>query len=79
MRWFHWFGVAAVLFVIGVGALVVLGGGRAATGDGDLGLLNLIRRPATATGITHTLAYGAWLLSWLGALVSIGIGVARIR
>ena len=43
--------------------------------------LSLLRRPTRATGRTHThtLAYSAWLLSWLGAIVSIGIGVVRIR
>ena len=80
MRWYHWFGAAAVLFAIGVGALFVLGDGDNATGKDDitLNLLRLIRRPTRATGITHTLAYSAWLLSWAGAIVSIGICVVRI-
>ena len=79
MRWYHWSGVAAVLFAIGVGALVVLGDGETATSEDGTSLLNLLRRPTSATGITHTLAYSVWLLSWLGAIVSIGIGVVRIR
>lgn len=80
MRWYHWFAAAAVLFAIGVVALFVLGDGETPTGENDitLNLLRLVRRPTRATGITHTLAYSAWLLSWLGAIVSIGICVVRI-
>ncbi len=66
MPWYHWVVAAAVLFAIGVGALFVVGDGETATGEDDTSLLN-------------GLAYFAWLLSWLGAIVSIGMGVVRIR
>ena len=66
MQWYYWFIAAAVLFVIGLGALAVLGDGETATGEDDTSLVN-------------GLSYFAWLLSWLGAIVSIGMGVVRIR
>ena len=66
MRWYHWFVAAAVLFAVGLGALVVVGDGKTATGEDDTSLLNGI-------------AYLAWILSWLGAIVSVGVGVVRIR
>ena len=75
MRWFHWFAAAAVLFAIGVAALWALGDGEASTDEEGMSLLDLLRRPTTATGTTHTVAYSAWLLSWLGAIVSVGVGV----
>ncbi|MGI9648584.1 MAG: hypothetical protein ACR2OI_08715 [Acidimicrobiia bacterium] len=65
MGWKQWFGVAAVLFAIGAAALVVLGDGKTASGEDDTGLL-------------AGLAYFAWLLSWLGAIVSVTIGALRI-
>ena len=55
-----------MLFAIGLGALAVLGDGKTATGEDDTSLLS-------------ELAYLSWLLSWLGAIVSIGMGVVRIR
>lgn len=79
MRWYHWFVAAAVLFAVGVGALIVLGDGEPSTREDGMWLVDLVRRPTKATGITHTLAYGTWLLSWLGAIVSIGMGIVRIR
>jgi hypothetical protein len=60
--WYLWFVVAAVLFVIGFGALMVLGDGKTATGEDDLSL-------------SSGLAWFAWILSWLGAIVSAGLGV----
>jgi hypothetical protein len=62
LRWYLWFGVAALLFAIGVGALVVLGDGKTATGEDDTGLVN-------------GLAWLSWLLSWFGALASAGYGI----
>ncbi len=67
MPWYHWVVAAAVLFAIGVGALVVLNEtGTTATGEEDTSLLN-------------SLAWLAWILSWFGAIISVGMGVARIR
>lgn len=74
--WHHWLVAATVLFAIGVGALVVLGGGTSNNEGGNL--LGLLRRPTTATGTTHTLAYSAWLLSWLSAIVSIGMAIWKV-
>lgn len=62
MRWYLWFGAAVVLFAIGVGALVVLGDGKTATGEDDTSLLN-------------GLAWFAWILSWFGAVISVGLGI----
>ena len=62
MRWYHWFVVAAVLFAIGVGALVMLGDGTTATGEDDTGLVN-------------GLAWLAWILSWFGAVASAGYSI----
>ena len=76
--WYQWLAAAAVLFAIGVGALAVLSGGETAADENGTGLLGLLRRRTTATGATHTIAYSAWLLSWLGAVVSTVFGVARI-
>ena len=69
MRWYHWFVAAAVLFAFGIGALVVLDetGTRPGTGEDDTGTL------------LNSLAWLAWMLSWLGAIVSVGMGVFRIR
>ena len=57
---------AVVLFVIGLGALAVLGDGETATGEDDTSLVN-------------GLSYFSWLLSWLGAIISVGMGVVGIR
>ena len=66
MRWYHWFVAAAVLFAIGLGALVVMDeSGTTATGEDDTSLLN-------------SLAWLAWILSWFGAIISVGMGVVRI-
>lgn len=69
-RWYFWLVAAAVLFVIGLGALVVLGDGLTATGEED-------------TGLVSGLAWLVWFLSWIGALVSavfgIGLGIGRAR
>jgi hypothetical protein len=37
MRWYFWFVAAVVLFAVGIGALVVLGDGKTATGEDDTG------------------------------------------
>lgn len=66
MGWYHWFVAAVVLFVIGLGALAVLGDGETATGEDDTSLVN-------------GLSYFAWLLSWLGAIIGVGMGVVGIR
>ncbi len=66
MRWYHRVVAAAVLFAIGVGALVVLNEtGTTATGEEDTSLLN-------------SLAWLAWILSWFGAIISVRMGVVRI-
>jgi cytochrome bd-type quinol oxidase subunit 2 len=71
-RWYVWLAAAAVLVVIGFGALVILGDGETATGQEDESLLN-------------SLAWLVWLVSWIGAAVTavmaiaIGIGQARSR
>ena len=62
MRWYLWFVVAAVLFAIGVGALVVLRDGKTATSEDDTGLVN-------------GLAWLSWILSWFGAVASAGYGI----
>lgn len=62
-RWYRWLVAAAILFIIGLGALVVLGDGQTATGDDD-------------TSLIATLAYLAWILSWLGAVITTGVGIA---
>jgi hypothetical protein len=69
-RWYIWLVGAAVLFVIGIGALVVLGYGETAAGRED-------------TSLVAGLAWLVWLLSWIGAIVSvvigIGLGIGRAR
>jgi len=71
-RWYVWLATAAMLAVIGFGALVVLGDGETATGQDDESLLN-------------SLAWLVWIVSWVGAAVTavmaiaIGIGQARSR
>lgn len=62
-RWYLWLVAAPVLFIIGLGALLVLGDGQTATGEDD-------------TGLVAGLAYLAWILSWLGAVLATGIGIA---
>ncbi len=42
--------------------LVILGDGESATGEDDTSLLN-------------GLAWMVWMLSWLGAIISVGLGV----
>ena len=61
-RWYLWLVAAPILFVVGLGALVVLGDGQTATGEDD-------------TSLIASLAYFAWILSWLGAVISTGIGI----
>lgn len=78
MPWYLWFVAAVMLFAIGVGALVVLGDGVTGAGEDGVSLMGLLRRPTTATGATHTLAYSTWLLSWLGSIVCIAIGIVRL-
>jgi len=68
MRWYHWFVAAAVLFAIGLGALVVLNATETTGGGED----------DTGT-LLNSLAWLAWMLSWLGAVVSVGMGIVRIR
>jgi len=60
--WYLWFVGATVLFAIGFGALMVMGDGQTATGEDDLSVIN-------------GLAWFVWVLSWLGAIVSAGLGV----
>jgi hypothetical protein len=64
-RWYFWLVAAVVLFGIGVGALVVLGDGKTASGEDDTSLLNGV-------------AWLAWLVSWGGALISVGLGLAAV-
>ncbi len=61
-RWYLWLVAAPVLFAIGLGALVVLGDGQTVTGEDD-------------TSLIAGLAYFGWLLSWLGAAISAGVGI----
>jgi len=68
MRWHHWFVAAAVLFAFGIGALVVLNETETTGGGED----------DTGT-LLNSLAWLGWMLSWLGAIVSVGMGVFRIR
>jgi hypothetical protein len=69
-RWYFWLIAAAVLFVIGIGALVVLGDGLTESGQED-------------TSLVSGLAWLVWLLSWIGAVVSavigIGLGIGQAR
>ncbi len=60
--WYKWLIAAPVLFVIGLGALVVAGDGQTATGEDDTSLL-------------AGLAYLGWILGWLGAVISTGVGI----
>jgi hypothetical protein len=60
--WYLWIAVAAVLFMIGLGALVVMGDGETAIGEEDTGLVN-------------GLAWLGWILSWIAAVISAGWGV----
>ena len=59
--WYLWIAAAAVLFMIGLGALVVMGDGQTATGEEDTGLVN-------------GLAWLGWILSWGAAVISAGWG-----
>ena len=61
-RWYLWLAAAPVLFTIGLGALVLLGDGQTATGEDD-------------TSLIAGLAYLAWILSWLGAVITAGMGI----
>jgi hypothetical protein len=61
-RWYLWLVAAIILVVVGLGALAILGDGQTATGQDDDGLI-------------ASLAYFAWILSWLGALISTGMGI----
>ena len=61
-RWYLWLVAALILFVVGLGALVVLGDGQTAAGEDD-------------TSLIAGLAWFAWLLSWLGAVTSAGLGI----
>jgi hypothetical protein len=61
-RWYFWLVGAAVLFVIGIGALLVLGDGLTESGQED-------------TGLVSGLAWLVWFLSWIGAVVSAVIGI----
>ena len=60
--WYLWFVGATVLFAIGFGALMVMGDSETYTGEQDLSVIN-------------GLAWFVWVLSWLGAIVSTGLGV----
>lgn len=61
-RWYLWVAAAAVLFVVGVGALAVVGDGETASGAED-------------TSVVNGLAWLAWMLSWVGAAISAAMGV----
>jgi uncharacterized membrane protein YhaH (DUF805 family) len=69
-RWYFWLVGAAVLFVIGMGALVILGDGLTDSGQED-------------TSLVSSLAWLVWFLSWIGAVVSavmgIWLGIGRAR
>jgi hypothetical protein len=69
-RWHFWLAGAAVLFVVGIGALVVLGDGLTESGQEDTSLLS-------------GLAWLVWFLSWIGAVVSavigMGLGIGQAR
>jgi hypothetical protein len=60
-NWFVWIVAAAVLFMMGLGALVVMGDGETAIGEEDNGLVN-------------GLAWLGWVLSWGAAVFSAGWG-----
>lgn len=60
--WYLWFGLAAILFAVGFGALAILGDGLTAAGEED-------------TGVVAGLAWIVWILSWLGAIISAGLGI----
>ena len=61
-RWYAWLVAAPVVFGIGLGALAVLGDGQTASGD-------------DGTGLIAGIAYLAWILSWLAAVISTGVGI----
>ena len=61
-RWYLWLIASLVLFGLGLVGLVLLGDGETATGSED-------------TSVVAGLAWFAWTLGWLGAAVSLGIGV----
>ena len=67
--WYLWLAAAAVLFAIGVGALVVLGDGETVTGQDDTSLLG-------------ALAWIIWMLSWAAAAITFvlgtGLGAKRL-
>ena len=63
-RWYFWLVAAAVLFIIGFGALAILGDGETATGQDDLSVL-------------ASLAWFVWLLSWIGAIVGVVMAIAK--
>jgi hypothetical protein len=59
--WYVWFGAAALLFSVGVGALVVLGDGQTATGEDD-------------TSLWSGVAWITWMLSWAGSAITFAFG-----
>jgi 4-amino-4-deoxy-L-arabinose transferase-like glycosyltransferase len=63
-RWYFWLVAAAVLLIIGFGALAILGDGKTATGQDD-------------TSLIAGLAWLVWLLSWIGSIVSVVIAIAK--
>jgi hypothetical protein len=61
-RWYMWLVAALLLFLVGLGAAAILGDGQTASGEDD-------------NSIIAGLAYLAWILSWLAAVISTGLGI----
>ena len=61
-RWYLMLLAALILFAIGFGALMVMGDTQTYTGEEDISLIG-------------GLAWFAWILSWLGAVISAGVGI----